>query len=112
MVTVEKIIAELKVGGYLDAAEFIERQFASINRTAEFGYMKAFIIEGDFTEDAYRSQLRALWTAYCLHHNLDVGTMEYDNDLLKLWGEMRKLGNANGWTEYGEFDDFMCGLLV
>lgn len=75
MVTVEKIIAELKVGGYLDAAEYIERQFATINRTAEFGYMKAFIIEGDFTDDAYRSQLRALWTAYCLHHNLDVDTL-------------------------------------
>lgn len=57
MVTVEKIIAELKIGGYLDAAEYIERQFATINRTAEFGYMKAFIIEGDFTEDAGRSQL-------------------------------------------------------
>lgn len=28
MVTVEKIIAELKIGGYLDAAEYIERQFA------------------------------------------------------------------------------------
>lgn len=30
MVTVEKIIAELKIGGYLDAAEYIERQFATI----------------------------------------------------------------------------------
>lgn len=49
MVTVEKIIAELKIGGYLDAAEYIERQFATINRTAEFGYMKAFIVEGDFS---------------------------------------------------------------
>lgn len=29
MVTVEKIIAELKIGGYLDAAEYIERQFAT-----------------------------------------------------------------------------------
>lgn len=66
MVTVEKIIAELKIGGYLDAAEYIERQFATINRTAEFG----------------------------------------------LRSEMHKLGNANGWSEYGEFVEFMCGLLV
>lgn len=81
MVTVEKIIAELKIGGYLDAAEYIERQFATINRTAEFGYMKAFIVEGDFSDERYRAQLRALWTAYCLHHNLDVDTTEYDADL-------------------------------
>lgn len=58
MVTVEKIIAELKIGGYLDAAEYIERQFATINRTAEFGYMKAFIVEGDFSDERYRAQLR------------------------------------------------------
>ena len=59
--TVEKIIAELKIGGYLDAAEYIERQFATINRTAEFGYMKAFIVEGDFSDERSRAQLRALW---------------------------------------------------
>lgn len=112
MVTVEKIISELKVGGYLDAAQYIERQLATINRTAEYGYMKAFIIEGDFTEDVYRNQLRALWAAYCLHQNLVVDMMDYDNDLLGLWSEMHKLGNANGWSEYGEFVEFMCGLLV
>ena len=112
MVTVEKIIAELKVGGYLDAAEYIERQFATINRTAEFGYMKAFIIEGDFTEDAYRSQLQALWTAYCLHHNLDVDTMEYDNDLLGLWGEIIEVGQADNWYSLDHFENFMCYLLV
>lgn len=44
MVTVEKIIAELKIGGYLDAAEYIERQFATINRTAEFGYRKRSLL--------------------------------------------------------------------
>ena len=112
MVTVEKIIAELRVGGYLDAAEYIERQFFTINRTTEFGYMKAFIVEGDFTEDSYRTQLRALWTAYCLHQKLDVDTLGYDDDLLRLWTEMRKLGRANGWSDHNEFDEFMCELLV
>ena len=112
MVTVEKIIAELKIGGYLDAAEYIERQFATINRTAEFGYMKVFIVEGDFSDERYRAQLRALWTAYCLHHNLDVDTTEYDADLNGLWNIMHRTGNANGWENYSEFDDFMCELVV
>lgn len=92
MVTVEKIIAELKIGGYLDAAEYIERQFATINRTAEFGYMKVFIVEGDFSDERYRAQLRALWTAYCLHHNLDVDTTEYDADLNGLWCKIIEVG--------------------
>ena len=43
---------------------------------------------------------------------LDVDTLEYDDDLLGLWSEMHKLGNANGWSEYQEFTDFMCGSLV
>lgn len=110
--TIEKILSELKAGGYLDAAEFIERQLVTLNRTAEYGYMKAFIIEGDFTEDVYRTQLRALWTAYCLHQNLVVDTMDYDNDLLGLWNIMHRMGNANGWENYSEFDDFMCEQVV
>ena len=44
MVTVEKIIAELKIGGYLDAAEYIERQFATINRTAGGGHGPAVVV--------------------------------------------------------------------
>lgn len=110
--TVEKIVSELRTGGHLDAAQYIERQFTVINRTTEFGYMKAFIIEGDFTEDAYRVQLLALWTAYCLHQNLDVDTLEYDNDLLNLWSTMHKTGSACGWSSYDEFDQFMCANLV
>lgn len=112
MVTIEKIIAELKVGGYLDAAEYIERQFATINRTAEFGYMKAFIVEGDFMDENYRSQLRALWTAYCLHHNLDVDTAVYDAELMELWLKITEVGKAQDWYCVEDFENFMCGLLV
>lgn len=112
MVTIEKIIAELKVGGYLDAAEYIERQFATINRTAEFGYMKAFIVEGDFMDENYRSQLRALWTAYCLHHNIDVDTAEYDHDLALLWLKTTETGKAKDWYCVEDFEGFMCELLV
>ena len=61
MVTVEKIIAELKVGGYLDAAEYIERQFATINRTAEFGYVPASPETG--RSDA-RCTLTERWIAF------------------------------------------------
>lgn len=107
MVTMGKIIAESKVGGYMDAVAYIERQFTTLNHTTEYGYMKAFISKGDFTEDNYRHQLLALWTAYCLHQNLEVDTMDYDNILLGLWKIMHRRGNANGWANYFEFDRFM-----
>lgn len=113
MVTVEKIIAELKVGGYLDAAEYIERQFATINRTAEFGYMKAFIIEGYFENEVEREQLRALWTAYCCHHCLDVDTGTYDAELMELWRKLNEVGSTKPWdNSFDVFVDFMCGWLV
>ena len=112
MVTVEKIIAELKVGGYLDAAEYIERQFATINRTAEFGYMKAFTVEGHFDNEVEREQLRALWTAYCLHHNLDVDTAAYDTELAELWLKITEMGKVQDWYCVEDFENFMCGLLV
>ena len=94
MVTIEKIISELKVGGYLDAAEYIERQFGTINRTAEFGYMKAFIIEGYFENETDREQLRALWTAYCCHHGLNVDTGTYDAELTELWRKLNEVGST------------------
>lgn len=113
MVTVEKIIAELKIGGYLDAAEYIERQFATINRTAEFGYMKAFIVEGYFENEVEREQLRALWTAYCCHHRLDVDTGTYDAELMELWRKLNEVGSTKPWDgSFDRFDGFMGSLLV
>lgn len=112
MVTVEKIIEELKIGGYLDAAEFIEQQYTALNRTAEFRYLKAFVTGGDFVEEVYRTQLRALWTAYCLHYDLCVDMMEYHNDLLGLWTVMHRKDKEKGWSSYSWFVDFMRELLV
>lgn len=112
MVTVEKIIAELKIGGYLDAAAYIERQFGTINRTAEFGYMKAFIIEGYFENETEREQLRALWTAYCCHHCLDVDTAGYDADLNGLWCKIIEVGQVDNWYSFDHFANFTCYLLV
>lgn len=63
-------------------------------------------------EDVVQKQLRALWTAYCLHHNLDVDTRSYDNDLLSLWSQME--GDSvmkSAWENYGWFDLFMSALL-
>lgn len=112
MVDVQKIIAELKIGGYLDAAQYIERQFTMINRTAEIGYMKAFIIESDFAEDVYCVQLLSLWTAYCLHQSLEVDTMDYDDDLLSLWYAMNGTKGTCRWSSYSEFSQFMRANLV
>lgn len=113
MLTVEKIIAELKIGGYLDAAEYVERlSSAAQKRKSELDYMKKFIEQSDFTEGRCRDWLRALWTTYCLHYNLDVDTAEYDSDLSDLWYSMEEGRNTAGWSSPEAFSDFMCEYLV
>lgn len=88
----------------------------SISREAELKYLEAFAYQSDFGEELSRKQLRALWTAYCFHHNLDVDTAGYDNDLLGLWSHINKAVDAvteeSDWSCYDKFDGYMCVCLV
>ena len=77
------------------------------------GLFMEFIQKESFDVEASRDQLCCLWTAYCLHHGLDVDTSGYDNDLLRLWAAMAESGSgAAGWDSFDSFDSFMCRYLV
>ena len=65
----------LQQDGYLDAVKLIETLENSVSRKAEFMYLRAYAEQSSFDEEVCRDQLRMLWTAYCLHHNLDVDTV-------------------------------------
>ena len=52
-----------------------------MDKKEEMAYIVAFAVEAFLDSEIDCNQLRALWTAYCLHHHLDVDTMEYDRDL-------------------------------
>lgn len=85
----------------------------SIDREAEFDYLLGYVAQSCFDEEICRDRLRMLWTAYCLHQNLDVDTAGYDNDLLKLWNGLEETGDGTSeWGSYNEFDCFMCKYLV
>ncbi len=109
---IEEITALLRQGGYLDAVNLIADLQATVSRRAEFDYLKQFIRESSFNVDILRDQLRMLWTAYCLHHRLDVDTSGYDKDLLELWNDMEDEPETADWSEYDEFDNYMCRYLV
>lgn len=84
-----------------------------MDRKSEFNYLRQYIAESCFDEEICRDLLRMLWTAYCLHHGLDVDTSGYDNDLLELWSELEKTGDGTAdWSNYDDFDNFMCAYLV
>lgn len=88
-------------------------QNGTISRDEEFKFMESFAGESCFDEDICRDHLRMLWTAYCLHHGLDVDTANYDSDLRKLWDAVAadEEGTAD-WSDFDSFDTFMCRYLV
>lgn len=99
--------------GYFAAARLIERLQSTVSRNAEKEYLKHFAAESSLDESVCCNQLRSLWTAYCLHHDLSVDTGGYDADLLDLWGSVE--GNQQktaDWSNFNSFDHFMCQMLV
>lgn len=71
--------------------------------SADFNYIKAFAQERDFSESVERKQLRALWTAYCLRHNLDCDTKQYDERLAEIWQAV--VYQADVFADSEEFRD-------
>ena len=67
----------------------------------------------DFCNATCRSQLMALWTAYCMHNSLEVDTIMYDVELIDLWNaipiEHRRELHCSNW---GEFDDLMVAWMA
>lgn len=47
----------------------------------EFEFILDFAKEMDFDFQVACQQLRSLWTAYCLHNDMECDTKDYDNDI-------------------------------
>lgn len=119
----ETFIAWRVKGGWeietiLDGKALFERMKAikeqvSRERSQELQYIISFVEENCFDAEPAPSQLRSLWTTYCLHHDLDVDTNGYDHDLMVIWAQ---ISNAEGdtacWNDFDSFDAFMCANLV
>lgn len=83
-------------------------------RQQEYEFIRTFVHENSFDEELARDQLRALWTAYCFHCDLEVDTAKYDADLLSLWEIISDGGKGDtaDWSSFVSFDNFMAELLV
>lgn len=86
---------------------------AAEERTRELQYIISFAEQGCFDTELACNQLRGLWTAYCLHHGLEVDTSVYDGDLQSVWAQVAAVESDTAyWGNYSSFDDFMCVNLV
>lgn len=77
----------------------------------ELQFMLDYADDGDFDDELEMNQLRSMWTAFCIHHDIEVDTYSYDNWLLRLWGVIGKKPGV-AWTDFEDFDEFMCAYLV
>ena len=102
----------------LDGKALIERlmelqERVNRERSQELQYIISFAEESRFEMEPAHSQLRSLWTAYCLHHNLDVDTSKYDHDLMAIWAQVSATeGDTACWSDFDSFDAFMSADLV
>lgn len=86
---------------------------ARINTTTEFEYIKEFVQNQDFDYQVVRNQLRALWTAYCIHAHYEVDTASYDSRIYGLWDIVSNDNKTNtDWHDFDTFDGFMCADMV
>ena len=77
----------------------------------EYGYIVSFAQEAfDDNSEITWKQLRSLWTAFCLHQDIEIDTAIYDTYLLNLWWTLS--GVIKGSTkktvvEQDSFDRYM-----
>lgn len=85
----------------------------SEEKQRELDYIFSFVNEGGFDQDVACDQLICLWTAFCLHHDLDVDTAEYDRLLREIWDSLTESEEGPSfWGSFGEFDNSMARYLV
>lgn len=79
----------------------------------ELHYLLRFAKEADFSEEISCLQLKALWTAYCLHKNLDVDTIAYDKKCKKIWDAIRETEpDTAHWSDPESFDLYVGEFLA
>ena len=81
---------------------------------AEFDFiLECLESSEDLDELVVMQQLRCLWTAYCIHQEIDVDTNEYDRKMEKMWNVMQENASAPySSVEFGRFYNAMSKFLV
>lgn len=85
----------------------------------DLDFIIAFAKESPLRFTIVREQLRSLWTAYCLHKDLEPDTQRCNRELALVQGALNK-SCPSEWRDKNvypglrrlEFNDFMCEELV
>ena len=100
-----------KNGVYFKRYKPMQESDESIEWQSEFAYILKFIKESE-GDIIYMEQLRALWTAFCLHQNIDVDTRKYDDAMLGIVECLKKTDSSLYKCESEKFYNAMSKYLV
>lgn len=79
---------------------------------SELEFVKAYASDWELRIEVCRQQLRALWTAYCIHKNYECDTRPYDEGIAMLWSLMDERDKKNDdWSDFEDFDIYMGAFL-
>ncbi len=85
-----------------------------MNEQMEYEYILECIESSeDLDEMVVMKRLRCLWTAYCLHHDIGVGTDKYDSKMQKMWKVMQENKTSPYLSDkFERFSNAMSSFLV
>ena len=93
-----------------------------MDKKTELEYIKKFIKENNnnfYYNLVPWQQLKALWVAYCLHHDLIPDTMEYDYEIKNIYEQIINQTNEENLNikglyinDFKTFDLFMGSVLA
>lgn len=76
------------------------------------GFAAGDASEGNFVYKLNREQLRALWTAFCLHNKCNPDTLAYDIAIAAIWNKvLQQKPRPACWSSFKKFDLYMGSLL-
>lgn len=96
-----------------DEPDFNQEYLPKAEDDEEFQYLMSFIRETEVFHEAFWQQLRALWTAYCFHKNIDIETAVGDEREYRIWHELLpRMGKDCPEMSLSDFSSFMWALMV
>ena len=69
------------------------------------------MLESEYHASKDKAVIRSLWTAFCIHQNLEPDTFNYDTAIKEVYDDFIK-GKPYGWKTFKSFDNYMCEYLV
>lgn len=94
--------------------EEMERRAEELSQDAEMEFLLFFALShrDEWNDEDFKQQLRALWTALCLHFGVEADTSIYDELMRRVEQTGIAAEDGSGAFMPSIFEDFMAEYLV